>query len=267
MLTYLIVLFLPVVFLNGAYWGQCDSIYSTFCLFSIYLLLRKRYFLSFIILGVAFAFKLQTIFLIPAYLILYFSSRNFSFLNFLIIPAVNFIMCLPAIIMGRNIIDTLSIYFKQTSTWEFLTLGVPNLYKFIIGPYDIFSTVGILLTLVAFGFLLYFIIKKEVLWDYEKVIVLVLISILICNFLLPAMHERYLYIADIICVIWYVCFKKKIYIPILLNGISTLTYMNYLYAKIDDLIMFIMAIIYVYILFDLIKYFNTLCIKKKGDAK
>ena len=62
-LAYIMILFLPQVMLNGAFWGQCDAIYASFCVLALTFLLKERYALAFVFLGVAFAFKLQFIFI------------------------------------------------------------------------------------------------------------------------------------------------------------------------------------------------------------
>ena len=109
-LSWIIILFLPTVILNSGLWAQCDSIYTTFVLLSLYLLLKEKYSLSFLILGVAFSFKLQFIFILPLYVILYFVNKKFSILNFLLIPLGNIIMCLPVILMGMPIINCFTTY-------------------------------------------------------------------------------------------------------------------------------------------------------------
>ena len=85
-LTYAILLFVPSVLLNGAYWCQCDSIYTTFIVLSLLFLVKEKYIPSFIMLGLSLSFKLQFIFILPLYLILYVMKKKFSILNFLIIP-------------------------------------------------------------------------------------------------------------------------------------------------------------------------------------
>lgn len=70
-LTYGIILMLPTSIINSALWGQCDSIYTTFLVMSLWLLWKERYKSSFFILGIAFAFKLQTVFLLPFFVIYY----------------------------------------------------------------------------------------------------------------------------------------------------------------------------------------------------
>ena len=77
LITYLIMVLLPTLILNSAAWGQCDSIYTTFVMLSLLFVLKNKYTKSFIFLGIAFAFKLQTIFILPVFIILYLCNRKF----------------------------------------------------------------------------------------------------------------------------------------------------------------------------------------------
>ena len=101
------------VLLNSSFWAQCDSIYVTFIILSLYFLIKDKTALSFIMLGLAFAFKLQMIFILPVFLFYYVLSKKVSIINFLIIPAVDFLLCLPAVLFGRNIMDIFTIYANQ----------------------------------------------------------------------------------------------------------------------------------------------------------
>src|SRR5689334_2967848 len=66
----LVVLFAPTIFINSAAWGQCDAIYTSFCLGSLYFILKGRPGWACVFFGIAFAFKLQAIFFFPVLLIL-----------------------------------------------------------------------------------------------------------------------------------------------------------------------------------------------------
>mgnify|MGYP004542117035 FL=1 len=77
LIIYGVILFLPTVLLNSACWGQADSIYAAFIMLSIVALLEEKYIKSFILLGVSFAFKLQFMFIVPLYILIYISKRNF----------------------------------------------------------------------------------------------------------------------------------------------------------------------------------------------
>lgn len=96
-LTYMVILFLPTVFLNSAVWGQCDAMYGFFCILALYSLYKERYIFSFAMLGLSFALKLQTVFILPVYLYFYISRKNFSLLYFLLTAAALWATGIPHI--------------------------------------------------------------------------------------------------------------------------------------------------------------------------
>ncbi len=59
------LLLCPTVILDGAYWCQCDIIYTTFLLFALYYFFKDNSRLCLIFVGISFAFKLQALFLVP----------------------------------------------------------------------------------------------------------------------------------------------------------------------------------------------------------
>ena len=56
--AFFLVLFWPTVVLNGALWGQCDSVYASLAVLSVYLVLAGHPLLGVISIGAAFSFKL-----------------------------------------------------------------------------------------------------------------------------------------------------------------------------------------------------------------
>ena len=115
------ILFMPTVILNSASWVQCDSIYTSFILLSLYFMLKEEYDLSFILYGVAITFKLQAIFILPAYGIIFLKNRNFSFLKFLWVPVVNFILYMPAVILGKPLSSLYDAYIRQSGRYAYKT--------------------------------------------------------------------------------------------------------------------------------------------------
>ena len=53
---------------------------------------------------------------------------------------------------------------------------------------------------------------------------------MICTFLLPHMHDRYLFIGDILSIAYFIINRDKIYIPICINLVSLYTYSCFLYG-------------------------------------
>ncbi len=70
-LGYCITLLLPNVIINSAFWGQCDGLYTMFLFAAFYCWLQKKYPAMMIMFGLAFSYKLQSVFLLPFVLIVY----------------------------------------------------------------------------------------------------------------------------------------------------------------------------------------------------
>jgi Gpi18-like mannosyltransferase len=111
----MVVLFAPTIFINSAAWGQCDAIYTAFCLGSLYFLLKDRPAWACVFFGLAFAFKLQAIFFAPIFLIVLL-RKKMPLQHLVLIPAIFLLMLLPAFIAGRDVGSLLSIYGEQITT-------------------------------------------------------------------------------------------------------------------------------------------------------
>ena len=229
-LSGLVILLLPTVILNSSMWAQCDSIYTTFALLSLYLLIKEKYSLSFLSLGVAFSFKLQFIFILPVYVILYFVNKKFSVFNFLLIPLGNILMCLPVILMGMPVINCFTTYLEQTTDYSvILTRNLPNIYQFLPNE-KIIGYLFLLVTALLFLGLLIFFLKRKKEIEKKEIITIALLSVLIAVYFLPFMHERYMFMGDVLSIIWWFIYKKKIYIPIIINLSSLAGYSIYLFG-------------------------------------
>lgn len=235
LICYSVLLFLPTLLVNSSMWAQCDSIYTAFILISLYYLIDKKYIKSFIFFGISFAFKLQSVFILPLYILLYFREKDIKLYHFLLIPFVNIVMCLPAIIMGRSIQDVLLIYVNQTSTYTNLVMNFANLYSLIDGTkfgfinIEIICRLGIVLTIFIYFCIWLFVILKKVKFNSEKIITIGLWSIVIATFFLPRMHERYMFVADVLSIIWFMSYQKKFYMVVVINLVSLLSYFRFLF--------------------------------------
>ncbi len=228
--AFFVTLFLPTVVLNGALWGQCDSIYAAFAVWSIYFALKKRPVLSVSFIAVSFAFKLQAVFLMPVFLIFIF-ARRMKWYHLLAFPAVYLFVVLPAILAGRPAADTILLYFRQAgSVGSGLNYNSPSAYAFIRSAADeaLLSKIGIiaafvfLLVLFAFCYL-----QRRQLSDKA----LLTCSLLICvavPFLLPHMHDRYFFIADVMSVAFAFVVPRLLHVPLCCSFASLLGYHAYL---------------------------------------
>lgn len=249
-IAYAVVLFSPTVILDGSAWGQCDIIYTTFVLISLYFLFDKKYTKAFIFLGLAFSFKLQTIFILPLYIILYFKDEDMSILNFLMIPITIFVINIPALLLGRPISSFISQYMTQIGQYQELTMNLTNIYTFIPDYYRIFATAGIIFTIFLFAILTMFIVSYKFKMNNKIILQLAILSILICNYFLPSMHDRYIFMAGVLAIVYFFIDNRKWYIPIGIMGTSFFCYINYLF----NYLMFpkqIMAIIFLLVIIKL----------------
>ena len=69
------VCFAPTVFINSAYWGQFDGIYTAFLVVCLYFVCTGRISLSLVFFATALAFKLQAVLFVPLYVVLFFQKK------------------------------------------------------------------------------------------------------------------------------------------------------------------------------------------------
>ena len=197
------VLFWPTVFLNSAVWGQCDGIYVALAVLGLYLALEDRPVLSMLCITLSFGFKLQAVFLMPIYAVLWMLGK-FRWKHFLIFPAAYVALVLPAVLLGRPFLDTITLYFSQTgSIGSGLNYNSPSVFAIFwrIQESEPASTIAIV---IAFVYLMNLLAvawaNREKLNDRGILALSVLFAIGI-PFLLPHMHDRYFYGADVLTLV------------------------------------------------------------------
>ena len=267
-LTYIAILFLPQVIFNGAFWGQCDSIYATFCILALLFLIKEKYIKSFILLGVAFAFKLQFVFILPIFIILYFSKKKYSLLYFFIIPVVNFILCLPAIFFGKPILECFTIYLHQTQTYDYLLqANYLNIYRILGTQAQFIRPAGLLFAVAICALVLFYVIEKKIKWNNEKIMTLTLWFMIMLTFVLPCMHDRYLFVGEVLSIIYYICYRKNGIIVAIININAIITYSRFLLGyEIANPELITIAYLLI-ILFFTKKTFGLLIDKKKNETE
>ena len=109
------VLFLPTVFLNGALWGQCDSIYVALAVLALACALEDKPVRAMIWLALSFGFKLQAVFVMPVFAVLLFNGK-LKWYHLPVFPLTYVLLVLPAVLTGRPFLDTLTLYFSQTGS-------------------------------------------------------------------------------------------------------------------------------------------------------
>ena len=199
---YSIVLFLPTVILNSSYWGQCDSIYTTFVILTLLFLFEEKYLLSFIMLGLGFSFKFQTIFIVPFIICYYVYKKRFSIMCFLASVGIFWLSGLPAYLNGRNLLAPFKIYANQTGTYKQMSISAPSFWILIGDDYKLLHQTAIILTVALCGIALYLIMSGIInLENATSYMAAAARFTWPCPLFLPAMHERYTYLLDILLVV------------------------------------------------------------------
>ena len=254
LLGYVATLLAPVMILNSSFWGQADSIYTAALLACLYFLLLRRNWLAFLSFGIAFAFKLQAIFLAPLLVILWF-KRDVTWKYFLAIPAVYFIAILPSWLIGRPLGSLLTIYASQADTYNRLTSHAPSLYAWFPLDASLFKLLypaglvfGIMVTLI---FIL-MVAKSSLVFTPPLLVEIATCSTLLIPFVLPKMHQRYFFPADILSIVFAFYFPAYAYVPVVINLVSFFSYQYFLFGS-ETLPMSLLSLVTLIILVILIR--------------
>lgn len=234
--AYSVVVLSPIVFINSALWAQCDVIYTFFIIIVLISLYNEHFVRAFIFYGVAFAFKLQAIFFMPFLLIVYFMKKKFSVVYFAIIPVVMSVLSIPCLIMGRRISEIFFIYWRQTKDQGAMSLNYPSFWILLTNvdvkeSYIFYKYATIVFTAcILVGWMAIW-ITKHVNLNKRNMLYMSFILVYSCVLFLPAMHERYGYVYEILGIP--ILFHNRKTIPLwgVLQGISLMTYGVYLHGS------------------------------------
>jgi Gpi18-like mannosyltransferase len=215
---------LPTIIFNSTGWGQIDSLYTSFLLFCTYFLLTGRPAHALIMFGFAFSFKFQAIFFLP-FLGILFLKGQIRWFHFLFIPAVYLILAVPAVLLGRSWSSILSIYAGQVGQFRSLSMSAPNLYVFVPDTYyDPGVWVGIIIFLISMVLWAWINWHAKAGYKDRQIILTALATLSLVPFVLPKMHERYFYPADVFSLAAVIFVPEMWFVPMLYQVISGLSY-------------------------------------------
>lgn len=234
-IAYGVVLFLPTVVLNSSFWAQCDSIYTTFVLLSLLFLFKKRYNTCFILYGAALTIKLQAIFFLPVYGIIYLKNKDFPIYKFGWILIVNFILFIPAMIIGKPISSIFDAYTTQIGKYSYKTVfGYPNIYNlFPINAVQL-NKPGIVFTMCLLIVLMIIVLRTKGKLSNNEIMELGIVVVLLVTYFLPEMHDRYAYVAEVLSIIYFIIVRKNLPAVLLINICAFATYMMCLTGLMEE---------------------------------
>jgi len=234
-----LIFVIPTVLLNSSAWAQADSIYTAFILMSLYFIIEDKPLWASILFSVSLSFKLQAVFFLPV-LIGYLMMKKRNLLYLLWIPIIYVITIIPAWLGGGSFFQLLTIYARQSSEFQALSLSAPSIFSFIdqnalsAGASTALSYIGIILALIIAAWIVWKMlrIQRQRPLTAEELVLISLLSVLALPFFLPHMHERYFYLADVFAVVYAFMLSRRWYLPVLIVGASLFSYMTFLSSSI-----------------------------------
>jgi Gpi18-like mannosyltransferase len=229
LIAFGVILFAPTVAINSTYWGQTDMIWVAALVAAVYFFMVDRSFLAFVAIGFAFAFKQQAVFLGPFLLVLVL-RRAFPWRHFLIVPAVYVISIIPAFLGGGSGRALLTVYLDQADKYSNLTLFAPTVYQWLpdvrsgslVRPAAIWGT-SVLLLLVLAAVVYVPRLTPEV------ILALATASVLVTPFVLPRMHDRYFFAADVLTIVLAFWVPRLVPVALLVQMVSLFSYWPFLF--------------------------------------
>ena len=229
-LSYGLFLIVPTIWANSALWAQGDIIFITFLLLCFYYLFEDHPCKAMFFYGMAFVFKLQSLFIFP-FLVILWVNKKVDLKHFLWIPALYFLSIVPAWIAGRPLMDLINIYMAQGAqdVWS-LSIKWPNIYQIIGNQFFLleYASAGTWLILGILMVILYAMAQKRYRITNEFIVQMALFFAILTPWFLPHMHERYGCVADILAIIYAMMNTKKFYFPLVQIQVSFNSYMAYL---------------------------------------
>ena len=229
-------LLLPTILLNSAYWGQIDSLYTSFLLLCVYFLLTERPAPAMLMLGLSLSIKAQAIFLFP-FLAVLFLKKRIPWPTLLIPPLVFVVSILPAVWAGRPFMEALTIYLSQSGEFQQVSMHAPNLYSFAVGHPTWRQPIyygGLALTAVILGGWILGYARRRFALTPRLVLLMALLSAALTPYLLPRMHDRYFYPADNLSYVLAFFAPSYWYVALGYQVISSLVYALFLFRMTDQ---------------------------------
>ncbi len=188
----------PTLLVNAFAWGQTDCVYGAFLALFVLFAIKRAPVAAAIMFGISLGFKPQPIFLLPLllYLIL---AKQMKVWHLVFLPAMYLLMMVPAAIAGRPWLELVTVYIGPFEAFSVLAIHAPNPWRIIGGLKLVDYDTGLLVGSAAAGLAgLVIAVGSLRLERSARTIVLVAaLSGALMPYLLPKMHDRYFFVADI----------------------------------------------------------------------
>ncbi len=210
----------PSVVINGSATGQCDIWLTGFMLASLCEMMRGHSRRCLLYGTLAFAFKPQAIFLSPL-LLVFLLRKKIVWQQLWIVPAMYVAICVPAWLEGRPMMDMLLIYWVQIR--GSVSHNAANPYFYFRHADDTMPVIHMgeaLAALVAGALVAITFNRWKASPDPLSVMLLATLFACVMPYMLPFMHDRYFFMAEIFSLLLCVMKPRWFALPLLLQSTS-----------------------------------------------
>jgi Gpi18-like mannosyltransferase len=199
----LFVPLLPGAVLNVSVMASADALWAAPCVLALACAADRRHLAMLIWCGVAFSTKQQAIFAAPFVLGLLL-ARRVPVRLWPAAPAAMLGMYLPAWAAGWSPSDFLTVYVRQAGFVDGMSLNAPNIWAIVqtVPGFDARVLTGVALATAAAAGVWLAARLAVMRVEGPALAAAALLAPLLIAGLLPRMHERYFFLADILALVW-----------------------------------------------------------------
>lgn len=221
------VFLIPTVSINAAALGQCDAFWSAACVMAVAETVKGRRSTALLWFGVGIAFKAQAVFLAPFILARLVADR--APLHLWCIPGIVYVAAmLPAWLAGWPALDLATIYLRQTEWGPSFISNAANPWSFVqhLMPETGTNLLWIGHAAAAIGTLVFVVILTRRPLTDTRLVSAALLSAMMLPWLLPKMHERFFFLAEILSFTLALVLRDRIAVLLafLIQGATLLAY-------------------------------------------
>jgi Gpi18-like mannosyltransferase len=193
------VALLPSVAVNAAGFGQCDAIWSAACVMAVASAISRKPVSMLLWFGLGIAFKAQAIFLAP-FIAQRLLCERISPLLWPLPVLVYVVAMLPAALAGWPASDLITIYLRQAEWNPGFISNAANLWAAVQygAPKAGLAWLWLGFAAAAAGSILFVLAFHRLEGTPGNLVALALLSAMLLPFLLPKMHERFFFLADVL---------------------------------------------------------------------
>jgi Gpi18-like mannosyltransferase len=232
-LAALVVLFLPTVAINASLYGQMDSMWASMALGGAYFLIRGRHWVAVGMCTLAVALKPQGIFILPL-LLLAVLAGHLRWYKLLAGPVLYVLLDVPAMLIGRDPIELLTIYEpSRQSHWSSeLSANAPSFFTFfpVTTRIHTLQGLGYVFTVVLILGLCYAVVARRVPLTPSIIVTSAALFAIQMPYTMTGMHERYFYLGDILSLMVAFYRPRLWFVPVLVQAASLLSYVPFLFG-------------------------------------